>query len=606
LPVGPPPSDAPVPKTVTWTPLPPAPAFLAHRVRSAGSHRCAVARDGRVACWGDLGGTPYLHTGVAHLVAGVTDAIDVAFSGTDVCVVRSGGALDCLALEGGERQVPAFTGSARELELMAHELCVLESSGHVACHDTWDRSPFTRITGITGATSLTCTSVSCCATTPTGVMCFGDAAPDIGMIKSKAGRSLPGAPAGTTEIAYHSFGACARTAAGGAHCWGDAATLTRPSGVRGVALFDHDLCVIGSDGAMACTRGPVAGTHVVAAEGACMTRDDGSAYCTGTNLSGELGDGRPTFATTPQRVPDLENIVDLRVTETQVCAIARDRTMTCWGWAARTRIAGATGLFGSGDEPACWLAAGTLTCHVTQSTQGAPLKQVTAAIAVRGTIKLFATGGGAVCVVDGGGALTCASEIWKGDPDWIPVTSPKVVELHELDRGLCARFVDGRVGCLATETGIDPGGIRLVPGITDAVQLAGGTSGACVITRAREVACWSERDELRPIPGLRGATAISTRGMHVCGLVGGELLCAGINTLGQLGDGTRVEPPDGAAVRAKLAGKPTKFGVAGQATCALDDGGHVWCWGTDQHGELGQGRLPYVETPSHVVGVGPR
>jgi len=597
-------SGTPLPRTLAWTPLPAAPPFLATRVRGSGQSRCAVARDGRIACWGNLGGTPYLHTGVAHTVAGITDAVDATMFVLDLCIVRRDGSGGCISE--GETQVPPFPPDVVQLEQSSGLLCVRDRAGEIHCHNFYEKTPFAPIAGITGATSLTCMGVSCCAITPEGVRCFGDSSPDIGMAESRDGRAPSVTVPPATEIAFHSFGACVRTQAGGAHCWGDAAKLTRASGVRGVVSYNHDLCAILDDGRVECTRGIQALAHVVSAHDRCVVHDDGSIHCTGTNLSGELGDGRPTFATTPQKVPDLGHIVDLRVTETQACAIARDQSMTCWGWTAPTKIAKVTGLFGGGDEPGCTIAGRTLTCLTETGSRTAPLEQRTATITARGAIKTFAMFGRNVCIVEKSGALSCGREIWDEEPTWQRIASTPVAELAEQGDTLCARLVDGRVGCFEPDPE-EPPALAFVPGIADAIQISGGPAGACVLTRGGDVACWTDREpELRVVEGLRGATVISTRGLHVCGLVKTELWCGGLNTLGQLGDGTRVEPPDGDVVRVKTSFAVAKFGVAGQATCALSRAGEVWCWGSDQDSQLGQGRVPQADSPSRVVGIGPR
>jgi len=130
-----------------------------------------------------------------------------------------------------------------------------------------------------------------------------------------------------------------------------------------------------------------------------------------------------------------------------------------------------------------------------------------------------------------------------------------------------------------------------------------------VLTRRAEVWCWNtERGKPTRLPSLTGASFLAAGNQHQCAILRGEIWCWGSNARGQLGDGTLGSTIESVAVpvRAKATFTATKVGVGRDSTCALDDHGSVWCWGGDQNGELGQGRIVYSETPRRVVGIGPR
>lgn len=83
----------------------------------------------------------------------------------------------------------------------------------------------------------------------------------------------------------------------------------------------------------------------------------------------------------------------------------------------------------------------------------------------------------------------------------------------------------------------------------------------------------------------------------------GTVWCWGLNSAGQLGDGTRVEKT--APVRAgRLTG--VKAVACGEGhVLALKNDGTVWAWGDNGAGQLAAGRVTSVELPAPVAGMPP-
>jgi alpha-tubulin suppressor-like RCC1 family protein len=84
-------------------------------------------------------------------------------------------------------------------------------------------------------------------------------------------------------------------------------------------------------------------------------------------------------------------------------------------------------------------------------------------------------------------------------------------------------------------------------------------------------------------------TQVASRGEHTCAVrEGGEVLCWGKNTYGQLGDGSREDRSN--AVRVAGLTRVREVAVGLDFSCALLQSGTVSCWGNDQDGQLGGGK----------------
>ena len=95
---------------------------------------------------------------------------------------------------------------------------------------------------------------------------------------------------------------------------------------------------------------------------------------------------------------------------------------------------------------------------------------------------------------------------------------------------------------------------------------------------------------------------------HSCALtVAMGVKCWGNNATGQIGDGTtttRLTPVDVAGLSSSVASVSAGTGGGQPHTCALTNAGGVKCWGGfNLYGELGDGTTQYSLTPVNVVGL---
>jgi alpha-tubulin suppressor-like RCC1 family protein len=140
----------------------------------------------------------------------------------------------------------------------------------------------------------------------------------------------------------------------------------------------------------------------------------------------------------------------------------------------------------------------------------------------------------------------------------------------------------------------------------------------CAITSGGALQCWGQNDygqlgdgttthRLSPVTvsGLSsGVVAVGVGDFHTCAVTqGGALWCWGRNDSSQLGDGTwtgRLTPVPVSGLRGGVVGVAGGWGH----TCAVTSAGAALCWGENWSGQLGDGTTDYKATPVPVMGLG--
>jgi alpha-tubulin suppressor-like RCC1 family protein len=236
----------------------------------------------------------------------------------------------------------------------------------------------------------------------------------------------------------------------------------------------------------------------------CALLNDNTVLCWGNNQYGQLGNGSTTTDFVPVAVLGIANAVAIAAGAQHSCALLKDGTIRCWGM-------NYGGQLGSG-----------------MSTTIAPFG-ITTPVAVT--------------------SITNAVAIASGESHTCAIIADSTV--------LCwGDNYDGQLGNGTTTSSAVP---VTVSGITTAAAIAGGRSYTCVILTDGSIRCWGRNYYgqlgngtrtttapalLTPVTVLdvTSAVAIGLGSEHSCAvLAGGSVRCWGLNSNGQLGDGTTTD-----------------------------------------------------------------
>ena len=156
-----------------------------------------------------------------------------------------------------------------------------------------------------------------------------------------------------------------------------------------------------------------------------------------------------------------------------------------------------------------------------------------------------------------------------------------------------------------------------VIGIRNAASVTAGFYDTCATLSTGKSECWgdgaygelgnnnSDNDTDVPVAltGISKVTAISASELYTCVATSDHAVyCFGSDQYGQLGNGHTGQSAVPVAAKALSAGA-VAIGAGYYRTCALVSGGHVQCWGYGLDGELGNGSIAISAKPAHVTGI---
>ena len=624
----------------------PATALTLPIVAAGGGHSCSVMADQSVWCWGQnttgqLGNGTVADSTVPVQVAGLPPAIAVAGGHDHSCAIDTGHHVWCWGanafgqLGNGTTSVdstaPVQAGTFQGLQVSAGDgfSCAVTAMHTARCWGdnnfgelgdgtTNDSSTPMLVKGLTGVTAVAAGYFHACALLTTGrVWCWGDNGNgELGDGTTTASDvPVPTPLEAATAIAAGAADSCAITSGGDLQCWGnnsvgqlgignftDADVPTQVAslntGVLQVGLGEDFGCALANTpspsvvcwgdadgygqlgngsfsqddpfptlafGLQSPPAGGPGGPSQIAVGGhhACVVLTSARAECWGKNLTGALGDGSTLNRAIPTPVIGLPGPPHTAAAVTggalTSCAVTASLSALCWGQMA-----------GDGSP--------LLTVHTSAAAVALPA----------GKVSQIAAGYGGCAIVHAGG-LSVSLRCW-GDNTW------------------------GEIGDGTTTNRLKPVQVK---GLTGPLQsVTSGSSHVCALVHNSGAWCWGFNDDGQLGDGTttNRSTPVTVNGLplnlaqiaaaddHTCALLLNQTVkCWGLNSKGQLGDGTT----SNSSTPVKVAGLTgaVQIALGDGYTCALLASGDVQCWGLNAFGELGNGGTTDSKSPVQVSGL---
>jgi alpha-tubulin suppressor-like RCC1 family protein len=552
------------------------------------SHTCARRKDGTVWCWGpaQLSGSTDLQDRYGDLAypvkaEGITDAVQLTAGSSFTCARRASGSVWCWgAMRDGrtfvESTEPRPVGEiegAVEVRAGGDLGCALLENGTVRC---WGRSTKGQLgDGSVGNTSII-DEPKLLAQRDVGTLVLGHtrtcALSAAGAVSCWAKDGQRSVPEGLTlrTLAVESENACGQTEAGALVCWGSTSSLRQLLPASRVP-DDAQKIVLGTF--------PNAKQLVLGNSHACLRLESGGVQCWGSSWRDTTSE-RNESAIGPFAVQGLGKTVSLAAGPFRTCAVSEDGRVRCW-----TRERKLDAVEGVSEATQVCLG-GTHAC----------------ALRSNGTVTCWGNG-------DRGQLGREPSERGNALPPAIVPGLGNVEQVVASDQATCARLRSGGVSCWGNNSkgelgqgffsSAGPksaiGNPRPVRLPRPAVDLHASQHAFCATLSDGSIACWGNNVFHTPVPSKESAKRASTTlvrsvtdgvqiavaAEHACVRTkGGKVLCWGSNEHGQMGDGTlgqgnlRSTP-----VEVAVLSGATDLLVSAKATCGRMAGGRLSCVG---------------------------
>ena len=520
-----------------------------------------------------------------------------------------------------------------------------------------DSSVPVEVKGIENTTAITAGSLHSCALSENGtISCWGDNTyGQLGNGQSgddrddrSADSAVPVEVAGITDATAITAGgnwnhshSCALHQDGTISCWGDNSYGQLGNGQSGYTLESSD--PIYEDGDISYFPRQIESSLPVKVEGitnakaiatgythSCALHQDGTISCWGSNKYGQLGNGqsaddwydRSADSAVPVEVAGITDATAISAGYEHSCALHLTGTISCWGSNG--------GQLGSKQ--------------IAESSVPVGVIDITDATAIT-------TGFRHSCALRKDGTISCWGDNYEGQlgngqsgPNTYSPDSPEPVKVAGITDATaitaggnwnnghsCTLHLDGAISCWGDNTHGQLGNgskdnfsePAKVVDITDATAINAGYHHSCALHLGGTISCWGDNysgqlgngqsgpntDSALPVEveGITEAIAISAGSSHSCALhQDGSISCWGSD--GQLGNGSEVDSAVDSAIPVRVADITDATAITAGYThsCALHEDSTISCWGSNIHGELGNGQSGYgfdSDWPVRVAGI---
>jgi alpha-tubulin suppressor-like RCC1 family protein len=345
--------------------------------------------------------------------------------------------------------------------------------------------------------------------------------------------------------------------------------------------------------------------------------------CWGGNYAGQLGNGSDTDATKPVPIAKVGNATSLNLTSSGGCVATGDKTASCWG-------ANNTGYIVPNEDGSTTYVRTPVDAGITDVKQAAiggytlcVLTDTTNSVQCRGARFYGMLGDGESGIIEPSKTFVSVKGI-IGKPTQLAMGYRHTCATAESKNVFC--WGNGAYGQNGSPTDADLLQATPVDGVTDVVGLISSDRISCAIQEGGAVQCWGSnlRGLLGRGPqftadhsgapgfvvGLSDVKKVASghSALHACGIKNdGTLWCWGSNNEGELGKSCGESECQGDE-GAKFVSSPVQSQVTGAIdaaagygfntggfTCALLNDHSVHCWGANKYGQLGIGRTSDVE-----------